>query len=93
MALDKIEEGTNSSSSASLSGCCSLSLPSSGVSRLSENTAKSSTSLGHKHQKSIYLSGDARVSFKWGYREKSLIVGKCHKSVVRCSKELEITGR
>jgi hypothetical protein len=60
------------------------------VSQLSENTPKSSRRLQAAKK---YLSGDARVSFKWGYREKSLIVEKCHKSVVRCSKELEITGR
>ena len=67
--MDTLEEGTDFPPSASISGCCPLSPPSSGVSQLPENTPKSSRRLQAAEK---YLSGEARVPFKSINRGKSL---------------------
>ena len=67
--MDTLEEGTDFSPSASISGCCPLSPPSSGVSQLPENTPKSSRRLQAAEK---YLPGEARVPFKSINRGKSL---------------------
>ena len=88
--MDTIEERNSFSSSASLSGCCSLSQPSSGVPKLSANTPKSSKRLQATEK---YLSGEARVPFKSLSRKKALIVEERQKSDVKRPKGKKITGR